>query len=265
MRCSDENYYVVKFQNNPHGERILANELLATSLARWLGLPTAEPAVVYVHPDLVRYTEELIIRVGVAGGRQKCRPGLCFGSRASMAAPHFVTPYDFLPGELFACVQNSADFIGMLVFDKWTANMDNRQAIFVRDDYLAPTASLYRTYRVIMIDNEYCFNGDRWNFPDAAKWGLYPRPVVYTNVQGMETMEPHLQRLEGITMDVLEGLASEIPPEWYAHNEEALHRLLAELYRRRRIVRDLLYQTRKAFPALFPAWSLPGGLSVAAD
>jgi len=26
MRCSDENYYVVKFQNNPQHRRILVNE-----------------------------------------------------------------------------------------------------------------------------------------------------------------------------------------------------------------------------------------------
>src|SRR5713226_6417980 len=40
MRCSDGNYYVVKFQNNPQHRRILVNELLGTRLARRLGLPT---------------------------------------------------------------------------------------------------------------------------------------------------------------------------------------------------------------------------------
>jgi len=30
MRCSDEQYYVVKFQNNPQHRRVLANELLPT-------------------------------------------------------------------------------------------------------------------------------------------------------------------------------------------------------------------------------------------
>ncbi len=32
MRCADDNYYVVKFQNNPQGRRILANELLASRI-----------------------------------------------------------------------------------------------------------------------------------------------------------------------------------------------------------------------------------------
>src|ERR1700684_1713228 len=36
MRCSNRAYYVLKFQNNPQGLRILANELLGTRLAaRW--------------------------------------------------------------------------------------------------------------------------------------------------------------------------------------------------------------------------------------
>ena len=43
MRCADEEYYVVKFQNNPQGVRILANELLATRLAARIG------AVSYTH------------------------------------------------------------------------------------------------------------------------------------------------------------------------------------------------------------------------
>ncbi len=32
MRCASEEYYVVKFQNNPQGVRILANELLANEI-----------------------------------------------------------------------------------------------------------------------------------------------------------------------------------------------------------------------------------------
>ena len=41
MRCSDGNYYVVKFQNNPQRRRILVNALLGTRLAGRMGLPTA--------------------------------------------------------------------------------------------------------------------------------------------------------------------------------------------------------------------------------
>ena len=53
MRCDDGHYYVVKFQNNPQGARVLANEMLAGKLARALGLPVTEPEVVEVSDWLI--------------------------------------------------------------------------------------------------------------------------------------------------------------------------------------------------------------------
>ena len=47
MRCSDGNYYVVKFQNNPQHRRILVNALLGTRLASRLRLPTTPLEVIY--------------------------------------------------------------------------------------------------------------------------------------------------------------------------------------------------------------------------
>src|SRR6266516_3001356 len=48
MRCSDGNFYVVKFRNNPQHLRVLANELLATRLAQGAELPVAAAEVVEV-------------------------------------------------------------------------------------------------------------------------------------------------------------------------------------------------------------------------
>ena len=56
MRCADENYYVVKFQNNPQGTRILANELLGTRLAARIGLPVPGATAVEVRPEMVALT-----------------------------------------------------------------------------------------------------------------------------------------------------------------------------------------------------------------
>jgi hypothetical protein len=39
LRCSDGEHYVVKFQNNPQGTRILVNEMLGGALAARLGHP----------------------------------------------------------------------------------------------------------------------------------------------------------------------------------------------------------------------------------
>src|SRR5260370_30420031 len=51
MRCSDGNYDVVKFQDNPQHRRVLVNELLGTRLAALIGLPTTAGALIQEDPE----------------------------------------------------------------------------------------------------------------------------------------------------------------------------------------------------------------------
>jgi len=127
IRCSDGNYYVVKFQNNPQHRRILVNEMLGTRLASRLGLPTAPVSVVEVSEELIRLTPELCIETPRT--RIPCAAGLQFGSRFP-GDPRRVTLHDFLPDEKLREVDNLHDFAGMLVFDKWTCNTNGRQTVF---------------------------------------------------------------------------------------------------------------------------------------
>ena len=250
VRCSDGKYYVVKFQNNPQGAKTLANELLATLLAKWLGLPVPEPAIVEVHPDLIQYTDELIIEQ--RHRKVRCRPGLCFGSLYANGEPSPSNPIGWckvLPEGELGKVHNAEDFLGMLVFNKWVGNMDTCQTTFVRN------YSLRHPYHVLMIDQGLCFNGTRWNFPDSPRRGLYPHRTVYANVLGMEAFGLWLMRLDRyVNRDVLDRAAEEIPPEWYGDDSDALARLLARLDERRKKIRDLLLSARKAAPEFFPAW-----------
>lgn len=154
MRCEDENYYVVKFQNNLPGTRILANELLGTRLAARIGLPVPSAAAVEVRPEMVAPTEDLVIQLG--RGRVPCAPGLEFGSQYS-GNPAATVVYDFMPDGQLRNVENLSDFAGMMVFDKWTCKTNGRQAIFLRE------RSAER-YRAIMIDQGFCSNAfsQRW-------------------------------------------------------------------------------------------------------
>lgn len=79
MRCEDEAYYIVKFQNNPQHLRILANEMLATRLAARLGLAVPHVEVIDVRPEMIAYTPELVIQLGI--GRKPCSAGKQFGSQ----------------------------------------------------------------------------------------------------------------------------------------------------------------------------------------
>jgi hypothetical protein len=201
MRCSDGNYYVVKFQNNPQHRRILVNELLGTKLASRLGLPTTPVAIVDVSEELIRLTYEL--EMEMPRRRIPCQPGLQFGSRYP-GDPRWLTLYDFLPDEQLRQVANLHDFAGMLVFDKWTCNTNGRQTLFFQNSLRGghPTADSSAEektgtpYSTLMIDQGFCFNAGEWNFPDAPLRGLYARNRVYEGATGMESFAPWLERLE---------------------------------------------------------------------
>ena len=249
LRCSDGRHYVVKFQNNPQGVRILASDLLGTLLAIQLGLPAQQPVLVDVREDLIRRTKDLVIQL--RSGCIPCRSGLCFGSlyprdescsnRSALAAV-----FDLLPNGSMESVDNLLDFAGMLVFDQWTCNTDGRQTIFVRQDRRL-------IYHVSMIDQGGCFNGAQWDFPDSPLRGLYRNRAAYTEYRGFDVFEPWLNRLENETDGKTLHLASsKIPPEWYERDIDALGRLLERLDRRRKRVRDLLWTLLRSSPESFP-------------
>jgi hypothetical protein len=256
MRCSDGEYYVVKFQNNPQGARILANEMLGSALASRLGLPTPEIAIVDVRNRLIELTEDLVVQFG--RGRYPCSPGLCFGSRYPskgnpLGGRTMLEVWDFLPRDHMSRVTNLVDFAGMLVFDKWTCNTDGRQVVFVR---VTP-----QNFNVVMIDNGFCFNAAEWNFPDAPLRALYPLPYTYEAVLGIHTFEPWLQLLETkIDKQWLAEVAEEIPREWYAQATNTLAALLDKLERRRTLVRELLRSACASSPGHFPNWAGRRGL-----
>jgi len=64
MLGADGHAYVVKFQNNPQHMRVLANEFLASKLARAAGLTVPEVDVIEVSSWLIENTQELEMTLG---------------------------------------------------------------------------------------------------------------------------------------------------------------------------------------------------------
>ncbi len=246
MRCADGHYYVVKFQNNPQGVRILANELLAGKLAQSLGLPVACPEVIEVSGWLVEHTPELYIEW--QSQRVRCAAGFQFGSRFP-CDPLRTPVYDFLPDSLLDSLVNPESFLGMLVFDKWTCNTDSRQSVFYRQ----PGAGSAR-YKAAMVDQGFCFNANEWNFPDAPLRGIYLRPRVYAGVVGPESFEPFLGRLEHLDEEILEDAAASVPPEWYEGRTDEMRALVRMLADRRRRVARMICEVQQSPRQLFPSW-----------
>ncbi len=244
LAASDGYLYVTKFQNNPQHVKILANEFLATRLVRALGLPVPEVEVIVVSDGLIE--ENSGLRFEAEGKIIRCASGLQLGIR--YAADLWQDRLsDHLAHSKFEYVKNKEDFWRILVLDKWLGNCDGRQAVFTR-------RSDQREYAATFIDHGYCFNGSEWTFPDLPLHGVFYRNSIYRDVTGWNSFEPALSKAESFDPQILWTLASEIPPEWYQHNQDTLCCLIEFLCKRRCIIRDLISRFRDCSHQPFPNW-----------
>jgi hypothetical protein len=247
MLGADGNAWVVKFQNNPQHTRVLANELLTSRLALAAGLTAPEAELVEVSPWLIEHTPELEIDFGRS--REKCRPGLQFGSRfVGGLMPGQVV--DYLPAEQLAEMRNLTEFAGILALDKWTGNANGRQAVFTRH-------ARERRYRAVFIDYGYCFHAGEWRFQDAPLRGVYHRNDVYNFITGWDAFEPWLTRLETLPAETVWTAANEVPPEWYGGDLSEMESLIEKLLVRRSRIRELIEDFARSDRHPFPNWGLP--------
>jgi hypothetical protein len=244
MRCSDGEFYVVKFRNNPQHLRVLTNEMLATRLAERVLLPVPATEIVEVGDWLVEHTAELNIQL--PHDTIPCQGGLQFGSRYAVS-PLEGQVFDYLPAEMLGLVRNLETFAGMLVVDKWTGNANGRQAAFWKK-------LREKKFTASFIDQGYCFNAGEWTFPDFPLRGVYARNEVYEGVRGWESFEPWLSRVEKMEEDAVWSVAGEVPPEWYEGAWEELEKLARSLLARRGMVRELIEAFRISPRRPFPGW-----------
>jgi hypothetical protein len=221
LTVSDGHDYIVKFLGNPQGNRVLANELLATRLAQSIGLPVPIPAIVEVPDELIQ--KHRLLRFDLGRNTRAPEPGLQFGSRVISSA------YDFHP-EPQSCVNHQA-FAGMLAFDKWTSQMDGRQAVYFRRG---------QEWFTTFIDFGYAFGANKWEFLDVPWRGLSFNRDVYKWSRNWDSFQPWLSRIEDLSMDVIQQAAKDIPAAWYDGDQTELNILLEQLVQRRGQVRNLI-------------------------
>jgi hypothetical protein len=240
LTASDGHAYVVKFANNPQSLRVLANEWLACSIGRALGLTIPEPAILYVPEKLVEGSPSLVIQL--SSSTLKCSHGLAFGSRF-ISEGHV---FDYLPESALPQIENVQEFAGVFALDKWLCNCDGRQVVFCRSERR-------RTFRAHFIDFGYCFNAGEWNFPDSPTRGIYARRCVYQTVSGWQSFEPWLSRIESFDLLTLWEFAADVPPEWV--EPERLGQLVERIDTRRSRVRELIAEVRQSPQNPFGSWT----------
>lgn len=256
LEADDGHHYVVKCRNNPQHRRILINEIVASSIFDYLGLPTPKTAIVDLSASFLESNPEVHFQLGQS--RLAVDPGWHFGSRFP-AHPERITVYDFLPDMLLDKVTNLRHFLGALAADKWMGNADARQAIFfrasVREFAAAEAHPLRKGFVAQMIDHGFAFDGPNWSFVDAPGQGLYFRHKVYEQVRGYDAFEPWLSQIRDCPPGPLDAALTRIPPGWLEGRDEAdVTALLEKLYARRRRIDSLIGDLRKWRVTVFPNW-----------
>lgn len=255
IEADDDRFYVVKFRNNPQHRRILINEWLGGTFLKYLGVAAPEMQIVNLPPGFLEQYPE----TGFQMGSRRVPPllGWHFGSLFP-GHPDRVAVYDFLPDTLLDSVENRRDFVTVLLVDKWAGNADARQSVFLRariSEYMQDERSRRTGFVALMIDHGYLFNGPHWEFVDSPSAGLYFRLSVYREIRSADDFQPALDRLTAFPAEVIDEGLRHIPPDWLEGDSDALDRLLEQLMNRRRLLPDLLMQTRRASLNPFPGWT----------
>ena len=253
IEASDGYFYVVKFRNNPQHRRILVNELIAAEILSYLHISAPRCDLMLVPDEFLSDNPEVNIQLGSHTIRPEA--GWAFASQHP-GHPGVAAIYDFVPDSVLAQIHNLADFLAILVFDKWTGNADGRQAIFFRaqlqDRVPAVAGSAKKLgFVALMIDHGFIFNGPYWNFTESALQGLYPRRMVYESVTSLNDFELWLDRIRNFPDEVLDRAMRRIPPDWIEGEEDKLARLLEALTRRQKRIAELVGQSQ----VIFPKWN----------
>ena len=245
MLASDGTRWVVKFTNNPQHIRVLANEMIASSIATAVGLSVPQCALVCVPVTVIDESPELTIR-DLAGREVKCEAGLHCGSR--FIGSEGTEVQEVLSNDMLLRVTNLTEFCGVLCLDKWLANSDGRQAIFSR-------ASSLEQHTAMFIDHGFCFTAGDWSFSDSTLRGVYHSVCVYERVDGWGSFEPWISRMEGFETSALWEIMKRVPEDWYNRDSVAAEVLIDSLDKRRVGIRGLINMFRRSGRTPFPHWS----------
>jgi hypothetical protein len=229
----DDQFYIAKFSGNPQGNRTLINEWITHRLFLQLGSSTPALRVLKFTPE-TKQIERLYFQIG---SRYVQIEGMFHLGSQCPANPTTTAIYDFLPRTLLSKVVNLADFGTAFVVDRWLAQTDSRQAIFVRERASSNNPKL----RLYLIDHGMSFAGTQWETPDSPLYGLYIDRSVYSIVDMNAACEEALSRIHTLSETDLYAAAEDIPSCWFSESDyDTLAKLFAVLERRRNRLQSIV-------------------------
>jgi hypothetical protein len=212
IQATDGNHYILKLHGNPQGNSSLIAEYLGTQIFAALQLPVPQLAWAKIS-DSALYSQ--------FNSNHLHNPDQTHLAIAYPVNPDRQTVHDLLPDPAWLTLANKECFWGALVADKWLANLDCRQAIFVRRRALQ-AASVQNLepgdhspgLHAILIDQGLCFNGRSLDFKIAPAHGLYSSRIAYRGLSSVAQLEPWIQLAQSLSQSFLQALVKALPEDW---------------------------------------------------
>ena len=232
MECDDGKTYLVKFAGPT---KAAVNELVGQSLARLVGLPVPESALVEVPESMVDGARDLRSR-GI-------RPGTHHGTEMISGALELG---QFLRGHPGSGLSNEAVLPLTICHDNWILTRDRDRD----DNHLVHR--LDGGFRYVMVDFSHGFTGPDWT-ADSIEQGSYLRvlmpvhPTLAWLVVGLSSFEPALKPIEAVSDSQIESIVAAVPAEWGLTEDESSC-LSGFLETRRGLLREVLSSSRGRFP-----------------
>jgi hypothetical protein len=207
VKADDGNFYIVKALGNPQGNQVLFNEALASELMRIIGLPVPNWRTIHISDEFICQNPELWFETS-GSGRKRPQAGLCFGS-SLVNTGEGEALYELLPVSWMDLIANRADFIGMLLFDLWVNQTDNRQAVFLQNTET-------RSIRATFIDQGFTLGHDQGRVEVGKIRGMYLDRRIYETLDSAKILPKWKSRIQAIDGASLRSLLScmPIPKQW---------------------------------------------------
>jgi hypothetical protein len=151
IKADDGNSYVVKFKGNPQGTRILANEYVAGSLSKLIGIPTPTFSIMNVDTKLLEYINRI--------------NGTEFYQGSQFASTYIISN-NMTEGIKNAV--NAKDWPKVIVFEALIQNTDFREM-----HVLLYTDKKDKQKRFCVVDHGFAFNEKKWTELEPKRvWNL---------------------------------------------------------------------------------------------
>lgn len=196
---TDDGDFLVKASNNPQGQRVLANELVAGLSMDWLGVEHPRSAVVDVPQDVLDGSPDAHFNDGT-----QLAAGESFGSELRQSDPGGTVDVSL--------IENTGDVAGTVALDTWIQPHDGRQ-YRVRASPETPGR-----YEFIPVDQGFSFGNPGWDDASLSNAPAPTVPAAPVPVAG-DDVQPFIERLRSFTKEDAEKIVSQVPSTWLGDDE----------------------------------------------